>query len=411
MSVGVCIINRNGIALAADSAGTYTGNKMFYNSMNKVFSLSRKYTYGVITYGSTAIYNVSVDQILKEFRLYLDSKDYIKDFFEILSLFEDFIKTNNSYYKFDIAEKNYCNELIKELVVNWGNKIKSVALEEEAESKIGGILNELSCKINESLAIDNYDVSTYINATYTQYFNMLIGIVVPELNNFPTQKEELWRHICNYFNLSLTNETNHAMGLFFAGYGCKDAFPKFVHIELYKTIGGKIKYRLIENYEESNNHAKIVPLAQGDVILTFCKGISNNLINYIPQKASSIITSKIDSLPERYTIEQKNELKNIFNSLGRDISTSIESVIQNTNVKPILDSVQLIPLPEMAFLAESLVNITSLKRTYAIDGNQQTVGGPTDVAVMSKGDGFIWIKRKLYFDSQINPQYILNLDE
>ena len=50
MSVGVCIINRNGIALAADSAGTYTGNKMFYNSMNKVFSISRKYVYGVITY-------------------------------------------------------------------------------------------------------------------------------------------------------------------------------------------------------------------------------------------------------------------------------------------------------------------------------------------------------------------------
>ena len=47
MSVGVCIINRNGIALAADSAGTYTGNKMFYNSMNKVFSISRKYVYGI----------------------------------------------------------------------------------------------------------------------------------------------------------------------------------------------------------------------------------------------------------------------------------------------------------------------------------------------------------------------------
>ena len=71
MSVGVCIINRNGIALAADSAGTYTGNKMFYNSMNKVFSLSRKYIYGAITYGATTIYNVSIDQVLKEFRSYL----------------------------------------------------------------------------------------------------------------------------------------------------------------------------------------------------------------------------------------------------------------------------------------------------------------------------------------------------
>ena len=33
MSVGVCVINRNGIALAADSAGTFSPNKMFYNSV------------------------------------------------------------------------------------------------------------------------------------------------------------------------------------------------------------------------------------------------------------------------------------------------------------------------------------------------------------------------------------------
>ena len=75
-------------------------------------------------------------------------------------------------------------------------------------------------------------------------------------------------------------------------------------------------------------------------------------------------------------------------------SSAIESTIQNDNVIPILNSVHLIPLAEMAFLAESLVNITSLKRTFAIDGNQQTVGGPTDVAVMSKGDGFVWVKNK-----------------
>ena len=81
MSVGVCIINRNGIALAADSAGTYTGNKMFYNSMNKVFSISRKYVYGVITYGATVIHNVSIDQVLKEFRTFLDSKSEVNDVF------------------------------------------------------------------------------------------------------------------------------------------------------------------------------------------------------------------------------------------------------------------------------------------------------------------------------------------
>lgn len=339
MSVGVCIINRNGIALAADSAGTYTGNKMFYNSMNKVFSLSRKYVYGAITYGATTIYNVSIDQVLKEFRTYLDSREHISDFFEILPLFEAFINQNSSYYKFDLAEANHCNGLIKDLVVDWGNKIKTVATEVDAENKISEILNQLETVMRGSLKIDNYDVSAYIKTTYNDYFNMLIGMIVPELNNFPTQKECFWDYICNYFNLSLTNETNNYMGLFFAGYG------------------------------------------------------------------------HCDALPDTFTIDQKNALKTSLSSSKAEIASAINTTIQNDNVKPILDSVQLIPLPEMGFLAESLVNITSLKRTFAIDGNQQTVGGPTDVAVMSKGDGFVWIKRKHYFDKQMNPDYIMKIHE
>lgn len=195
------------------------------------------------------------------------------------------------------------------------------------------------------------------------------------------------------------------MGLFFAGYGKNDAFPKYIYIELYTVIGGIAKYRVLERFDESNNSAKIQPLAQNDVILTFCRGISNTFINYIPNKLISIINDKVDSLSDEFTEEQKGLLKAHFSDCKNELSNAINSQIQSKNVDPIIDSVKLIPLPEMAFLAESLVNITSLKRTYAIDGNQQTVGGPTDVAVLSKGDGFVWIKRKLYFDKLLNPHY------
>ena len=142
MSVGVCIINRNGIALAADSAGTFTGNKMFYNSMNKVFALSKEKPYGAITYGATSIYNVSVDQILKEFTIYLANKD-ILDFYEIETLFVSFIKEKQEYYRFDNGESPLCTSLIKELVVDWGNKIKSIINEEDSKQKINDILEEL----------------------------------------------------------------------------------------------------------------------------------------------------------------------------------------------------------------------------------------------------------------------------
>ena len=379
--------------------------------MNKVFFLSRKYIYGAITYGATTIYNVSIDQVLKEFRTYLDTLAPMSDFFEILPAFKEFIKQNTAYYKFDIAESNHCNALIKELVVNWGKKIKAVASDEDAQNQIKTVLSELSVAMDGSIKIPNYDVSSRIDKNYGDYFNELIGIVVPELNNFPDLKACFWGYICHYFNLSLTNETDNALGLFFAGYGNDDAFPKFIHIELYRVVGGNVKYKLIDRYEESNNHAQIVPLAQRYVILTFCKGISNTFINYIPQKVEFIINTKINALSDAFTDEQKNEMKAAFSSTKNDIASAIGAAIQKDNVKPILDSVQLIPLPEMAFLAENLVNITSLKRTFAIDGNQQTVGGPTDVAVMSKGDGFVWIKRKLYFDDKINPNYILKIHE
>jgi hypothetical protein len=33
------------------------------------------------------------------------------------------------------------------------------------------------------------------------------------------------------------------------------------------------------------------------------------------------------------------------------------------------------------------------------------VGGAVDVAVISRGDGFVWLKRKHYFSQELNPTW------
>ena len=38
--------------------------------------------------------------------------------------------------------------------------------------------------------------------------------------------------------------------------------------------------------------------------------------------------------------------------------------------------------------------------------DRETVGGPIDVAVITKGDGFVWVKRKHYFEAEYNPRVI-----
>jgi len=54
-------------------------------------------------------------------------------------------------------------------------------------------------------------------------------------------------------------------------------------------------------------------------------------------------------------------------------------------------------------MAENLVSITSIEKKMSLD--IESVGGPIDVAVISKGDGFIWYKRKHYFDKEYNPHF------
>ena len=52
------------------------------------------------------------------------------------------------------------------------------------------------------------------------------------------------------------------------------------------------------------------------------------------------------------------------------------------------------PKEELVNLSESLINTTSLK--VKVQDNLETVGGDVDVAIITKGDGFVWTKRKHY---------------
>ena len=63
----------------------------------------------------------------------------------------------------------------------------------------------------------------------------------------------------------------------------------------------------------------------------------------------------------------------------------------------------MLPKEQLAEMAESLVNLTALKRR--VSSQEETVGGPTDVALITKGDGLIWVKRKHYFAPELNPSY------
>ena len=72
-------------------------------------------------------------------------------------------------------------------------------------------------------------------------------------------------------------------------------------------------------------------------------------------------------------------------------------------------AVEMLAPRELAHVASTLVGLGSFQKQMSRE--RETVGGPVDVAVISKGDGFIWINRKHYFDKDLNSHFFQNYYE
>ena len=157
----------------------------------------------------------------------------------------------------------------------------------------------------------------------------------------------------------------------------------------------------------------IIPFAQSEMVAMFIEGvdpsynkiISDYLSEYFEKYPDSIVDS-IENVDTNRKEEFSKKLKEIGLSILADFNNRLQDYRQANHINPILNAVSFLPKDELAAMAESLVNLTSFKRKISLDA--ETVGGPIDVAVISKGDGFIWIKRKHYFKPELNNGFFAN---
>jgi len=139
------------------------------------------------------------------------------------------------------------------------------------------------------------------------------------------------------------------------------------------------------------------------------------IFKILSNKASTEVSAKISTKISDFSQEDKLLLKKFLNEtldeihkpLLEEMLSYMDNILYERYEKPIKEGISNLPPGELASMAETLVSLTSFRNK--ISANQrETVGGPTDVAVITKGDGFVWIKRKLYFDRDKNHHFFEN---
>ena len=142
------------------------------------------------------------------------------------------------------------------------------------------------------------------------------------------------------------------------------------------------------------------------------KGVSPEMTSFFDEYLDRLFECMPDLVNTRLQENGKKEgvdgsfFEAVADKLRDDFSRGLQEWISRHHVEPIMSMVVSLPKNELATMAETLVNLTAFKRK--ITSALETVGGPIDVAVISRGDGLVWVKRKHYFPSELNQAYFNN---
>jgi hypothetical protein len=156
---------------------------------------------------------------------------------------------------------------------------------------------------------------------------------------------------------------------------------------------------------------QILPFAQREMVDRFMFGIDPQFEYAIERYLGSVLERAGEAMAEAVRGSQSRVTKE---KLMMSLTSAAEAAVtvwrdkmvplfKDRFMREVQDMIFLMPKQELAVLAQELINLTSVKRKFS--AGAESVGGPIDVAVISRIDGFVWVRRKLYFEQSLNPRY------
>jgi hypothetical protein len=422
MTAEVVILNQYAVAMAADSAITISraGKVKTLPRANKIFTLSKYQPIGVMVYGNATLANLPWETLIKVYREEVGKKVFasvdecaegLLGFLASCNLIPDeyqrqlFLESVNSIFglirshvELDIMDKEHLTEsgyqkLILDIVTYYHRlwlKAARVPLapkgvNQRVEKDFGSEIRQIAKKTFEEWKLTRTTLQRLVEIAC----------------NLPAKWPD-WPPVGNEAGVVITGFPGNAV------------FPSLRSFQvggiLYDTP--KYKYDHPKKLEVGvTTQAAIVPFAQREWVFTFIEGVNPNyqkeIKDTIAEIASTLPALVIDSI-EPLMAQEKARRKRDFAGQNTDkliekLQRSLDSWRKKVFVDPVLAMISSLPKEELATIAESLVNLVSFRQKVTME--QETVGGPVDVALISRGDGFIWIRRKHYFNKDLNPHF------
>ena len=391
MTCEVAVMNTRGIALAADSAVTLGDGEKIYDSAEKLFQLAPNAPVGIMTYGEADLMQVPWETIVAGYRQHLGERrfgtlhEYLDDFVAFIegaaAMFPEplqrarFGRVAHGMWR-GLYAKPWRAELAKHRRRNGHDKfdaLRRLIAEDHPEWDDYPLLHRSDPAFADAVIGDYADILAEAEQAAFEEADL---------------PEDIRAGLRTTLKLFLTRACflgPHNSGVVIAGMGEREPFPALLSCRVGPIAKGRLKlYIFDETCITHDDTAMIIPFAQRETIDMIIEGIHPGL------KRSLLKLVGIASGAKRRRANDDDAP-----SARKKLEDSLQEEIADYHSGPFVNAVSALPRHDLAAMAESLVNLTAF-RAHASTGERETVAGPIDVAVLSKGDGFVWVKQKRF---------------
>ena len=430
MTSEVVVMNRMAVALAADSAVTVrVGDATkVRESAVKLFMMSKRHPVGVMVYNNDSLLGIPWETIFKMFRRHLGDRGFesLGEYGEALI---GYLDSNTSLFPPDIQDRFFLQalgrlfgeieararrELMERRLYMMGDEERTGELD-DAEYAHQAIRDALDYWRTKPAAdyVDEATAREVVGRNSGQISELTREVFAGwRVHGRPAQQlYELAQHFIAKDHFS--NEV--VSGVVIAGFGEAEHFPVVQHFEIGGVYCNKVKARRHPLERVSQDRPSFVrAFAYREMVESFLDGVSPRVLRQLNDAEAWIREMPVVALDAVTGLEGRDKetaVELVREASGRKAQEFARGVLGRVQRRrmDIASAVDALTMKELARVASTLVSLSSFQQQMSLD--RETVGGPVDVAVISKGDGFIWIERKHYFRSELNRHFFSNYDD
>lgn len=416
MTSEVVLMNRQAVAMAADSAVTISGHQYIktYNSVDKLFPLVDGQPVAVMIYNNAEIMSTPWETVISLYReasrgRALDTLEaYAEDFMSFLSGNPELFPPDHQdteFFKhvavvFTVIAEDFDYQ-VRKYAESHGARVKE-HLTPIFEFVVGELYGDYQRYPDDTPRSDlvcfpkgmNEQVRRRYRGEIDQLIESLVATLksdYPGLSVSEASREQL-REIAVQ---SVVKDAffEHYTGVVFAGFGARDKFPSMRSYLTSSVVLGILKRKQDRAADMTSDGGPVVqPFAQDRMIRTFLTGMDQYLRQFMfgetLKLSMNLVTDVIQRAPMTDTQRQalfRDYSQNNMGAALREFFRSVDSYQYAVHTRPIYRAIGSLPKRELGETAASLIKLNSFQQKvmHAIE----TVGGPIDVAVITRNGG------------------------